>query len=155
MNGSRQNEHRKGRVKVVNWMLLIGAMAGLVALGATCTKDAEGAERGDMGFLNEGTHFCTATQITPKSVEKYEAHSTIIEKLEELGFESLTEEERQKGWYYQELAGCGTLAVPYQVILFKVDGDYALMVFDARHNFERNTFIIRLVDFVPDGTTEL
>jgi len=47
--------------------------------------------------------------------------------------------------------GCGSLAEPYTVVIYKVDGDYALMTFDDRYGFEPDFYIIRLQDFQPDG----
>ena len=41
MNGSRLGEHRKPRVSPESWMLLVGMIAGLVALGASCANDGK------------------------------------------------------------------------------------------------------------------
>ena len=154
MNGSRLREHRMPRVSPESWMLLVGLIAGMLALGSAFTKDAEGAERGDRGVLPENTSLCQVNYIGPITVSMVEDNHRIATIILEKGIESLSYRDYTRGaeLYFGQ---CGSVAEPYHVIIFRVDGDYALMVFDARHNFERETFIIRLADFVPDGTVQL
>ena len=142
------------RVSPESWMLLVGLIAGMLALGVTFTKDAEGAERGDRGTLAAGVSVCEVDYIGPITVDMVEDNHRISTIISEKGIEALSPEDYTRG---AELffGQCGATAVEYHVVIFKVDGDYALMVFDARHNFERDTFIIRLQDFHPDGSVQL
>lgn len=138
------------KVTKFHWLFLVGLIALVWALSSAWAEKAGAQERGDRGYLNKYVGVCQVTYIDPITVDMLEDQIRIESIVRDKGFSSLSPQDYTRG---SELyfGGCGTLAEPYTVVIYKVDGDYALMTFDARHGFEPEFYIIRLQDFHPDG----
>lgn len=129
----------------------IGLTAALLVLISMYPGKSQGAELGDDGFITKGTHTCGADRIIPKTVDDLEHWRSLIERLEAVDGDNTKLSEADNDLGRVLVRYCGTLAEGYPVILFKVDGDYALVLWDKSLGFDAHPFIIRLSDFQSGG----
>ena len=156
------------KVSKEHWLFLVGLVAFVWVLGQLWA-DKAGAdydraivsniwtydyERGDRGRLAKNTAVCQVTWIGPETVKMVEDQHRIDALVRAGSVLTLSPEDYTRGaeLYFGK---CGSLAQAYRVLIYKVDGDYALMVFEAQYGFTSEFYIIRLPDFKPDGTVEL
>ena len=137
----------KDRVPFFQWTCLAVILGLVWILGA---EVANSAERGDRGFITASTHLCHTTDITPLTIEGLYQWGALIERLEAAGGAIfLSEEDNDLGSTLSRW--CSTLSEGYPVVLFRVDGDHALAVWDTSLGFGTGPFIIKLSDFQAGG----
>ena len=137
------------RVSFKRWVILLLALA---SVGYILYSDvSESAELGDNGFLTKGTHMCDADRIIPETVDDLEQWRALIERLNAVDDDvtKLSKDDNRLGGVLSKW--CGTLSEGYPVVLFNVDGDYALATWDKSLGFTLRSFIIRLSDFQSGG----
>ena len=156
MNGNRLNEHRKRRVPITNWMILIGVIAGVLALGATLSKGA-GPEmlkfNGNTGSVGYGVEVCMATTITPDRIGLLGEWRSLVDRYEatELdGILRMTREEAERAEWLDSTQICGSIARHYNVIIKEEINQYVLFQFDPQYGFGEQTYIMRRSDFMSD-----
>ena len=137
---------------VVKWSLAYLATIAAIVGGMWFFSAglAEGAEVGDTGVINDNTNFCMFDSITPENVEIFEKFKALIEKLDDVGMEAMTQVERMIGQFLTTAMGCNTIAGDYRGILTLVSGDYALFFFNEVYGFHPHQYLIRLDTFHPD-----
>ncbi len=137
---------------VVKWFLAYLATVAAIVGGMWFFSAgvSEGAEARDTGVINDGTRICTFRQITPENVETFERYNRLIDKLEDVGIGGLTPAERMLGATLTLDNGCGTVAMDYRVFIFRIEGDYALFLFDIGYEFEVIRYLIKLSAFHAD-----
>lgn len=130
------------------WVCLAVVMALVWILGSEVAKSAE---IGDVGFITEQTNICYTDRIVPKTVDALEQWSALAEKLKAVGGEVYKLSEADIALGMELGQWCATPAKGYPIVLFEVDGDYALAIWEYTLEFCTPTFIIRLRDFQAGG----
>ena len=116
-----------------SYLAAVGAILGAVFFFSV--GEAKSAEIGDTGFINENTHRCESDSITPYSVGTFEKYKYLINKVEAVGIENLTDTEITLGEFLTNMDWCGTVAQDYRVVLSFVKGNYVLFFFDEGYDF--------------------
>ena len=138
-------------MKELGYVILFLLFGVLVFEG--CAGPAEGAEvvlPGDTGYILGATRICAFDSITPENVEVFFRYNTLVNRLEEVGLEGLTQAERALGQFLTHPTRCGTVAMDYRVVVFSVDGDYVLFGFDEGYGFVPQKYITWNMSFVAD-----
>ncbi len=127
-------------------------LAVAAVLGVVCffSDRAEGAEVSLTGYINDGTKICEFNTITPDNVEIFDIYKSLIDKLEDVGIENLTKVESKLGAFLTFEIGCGTVATDYRIYIFRIEGDYALFLFDIGYGFEAIRYLMLLESFHAD-----
>jgi len=127
-------------------------LAVAAILGAVCFFGGrvEGAESANTGFIPEDTRVCVFNDITPENVETWNTYDALITRLEAVGLNGLTDAERALGAFLSHPERCGTVAMDYRVVLFRVEGEYILLLFDRGYGFVPLKYITTLESFHAD-----
>ena len=144
------------KVRGKHWLILCALVTAVWVLAFTCANKAGAAELGDRGTLDANVSVCQVNHISPETIAMIEDNhriSTIL--LENDGdMTALSPQDYTRGGELY-FGGCGALAQPYRIVVYKSEGEYGLMVFEERYNFEHDFYIFRLQDFYPDGKVKL
>jgi hypothetical protein len=157
-NGSRLNEHRKRRVPATNWMILIGIIAGVLALGATLTKGQEFENTPlykpfsmGTGVIVEGAELCFSPDLSQPTVDLLNTWQRLVNELEayERGGAAMDEEDANYAQTLADIGMCATVAEYYDITITQATEGYVLVNFAARYDFDTGTFIVARKDIIP------
>ena len=138
------------RVRFRHWVWLTVLTLAVWVLAFSYAEKSEGAEYGDLGYITEGTNLCHTDNITPHTIARLLRWGALIERLDAAGgVIFLSAEDNDLGSTLSEW--CNTLSEGYPVVLYHIDGEYALMVWEKSLGFGSYTFIIKLYDFQSGG----
>ena len=138
------------RVPLRNWLWLTGLTIAVWVLSFAYAEKSQGAESGDLGYITAGTNLCHTDSITPYTIEALRQWTALIERLDAAGGVAfLSEEDNDLGSSLSKW--CSTLGTGYPVVVFHVDGEHSLMVWEKSLGFGSYTFIIKLYDFQSGG----
>jgi len=145
---TRRRKVMSVKALAISCWLVVASILGLVCF--LTAGVSEGSESEHTGHIKEDTRICEFDAITPDNVDILERYQSIINKLEEVGIDGLTQLDRQIGYFLTNQVGCGTVAKDYRIILFLVEGDYVIFLFDPGYGFESLKQLMRLSDFHAD-----
>jgi hypothetical protein len=105
-------------------MVLVGVIAGVVAIGATYAK---GAVRGETGYIFDGADVCQTNALGKVTADMLEEYSALLYKLHAAGGYDLDNEDMARGKELEKV--CGEIEGNQMVRVLLVDGDYILVEF--------------------------
>lgn len=157
-NGSRLGDHRKPRVSPESWMLLVGVIAGIVALGA---MTARGQEYQNVplykpfsmgtGVIVEGAELCFSPDLSQPTVDLLNTWQRLVNELEayERGGAAMNEEDANYAQTLADVGLCATVAEYYDITITQATEGYVLVNFAERYDFDTGTFIVARKDIIP------
>jgi hypothetical protein len=152
-NGSGLGEHRKPRVPAMHWMLLVGAIAGVLALGATLSKGQqyEPYNQGT-GLIVAQAEVCFSPDLSTESITLLGTWQRAVDNLEayERGGPAVEEELAITGQLLYDNRMCATVGEFYHIVIVRHTEGYVLVNFDERYDFDTGTFIVARKDIIPD-----
>ena len=136
------------KVILFSYLATLGAILGLVCLFSS--QQSQGAESANTGHINEDTRICAFDSITSENVKVFNIYNTLINRLDDVGLEGLTQAEIMLGQFLDHSDGCGVVAQDYRVVLIHERGYYALLMFDEGYGFVPLKYITWKLSFVAD-----
>ena len=151
MNGNRIGEHRKPRVPATNWMVLVGIIAAIVALGAMNAKGQEYEPfNAGTGLLVQEAEMCFTPELNAESIKMLNTWHRLVNELEsfERGGPAMHPEDAYLGQLLYDNDICHTVTEFYHVVILKRIEGYVLVKFND--GFDTRPFIVRAQDILPD-----
>jgi hypothetical protein len=156
-NGSRLGGHRKLRVSPESWMILIGVIAAVFALGATLTEGQEYKPYNQgTGLIVADTELCFSPNLNSESIKLLGVWQRAVDAQEsyERGGPAVEEELAITAQLLHANHICATVAAFYRVTIIRHVEGYALASFDPslieQFDFDTGTFIVARKDIIPD-----
>jgi hypothetical protein len=158
-NGSRLGEHRKPRVSIESWLLLVGVIAGMLALGANATKAQEFESHPlykpfslGTGVLVNGAELCFSPDLSQPTIDLLGTWQRLVNEYEayEIGGAVMDEEDAIYAQILSDTELCATIADYYDITITQAIEGYVLAKFDEQYGFRTGTFIVAKKDIIPD-----
>ena len=151
-NGGRLGEHRSP-MPLWHWMVLVGVVAGVLALGANSVKAQEYEPYvQDTGIIHSGSELCFSPDLGQPSIELLGTWQRLVNELEafEIGGPAMNEEDAILGQLLFDTDICHTVATTYHIFITQSTEGYVLARFDEQYGFTTGTFIVNKKDVLLD-----